>query len=107
MTSLPDVTGQPPGPTGRLAALPADASPIMSDQEAQEVAERWRKGILEQPRHNRLVLLAPLPRRSRLKLAIHNAVTSAGTRLGDHVSWTVTHWLWRATGLLGRKRRWH
>jgi len=23
VTSLPDVTGQPPGPTGRLAALPA------------------------------------------------------------------------------------
>ena len=47
---------------------------------------------------------APLPRRTRLKLAVHRHLTTVGIWLGDHVSWTLTDRLWRATGLLGRKR---
>jgi len=50
-------------------------------------------------------LLTPLPCRTRLRLAVHRHLTRAGEWLGDHVSWQVTGWLWRVTGLLGRKRR--
>jgi hypothetical protein len=78
---------------------------ICGDQaEMDELIRRWREKHQAAGRGDRVRLLTPLPRRTRLRLAIRRALTRAGEWLGDHVSWTATERLWRVTGLLGRKR---
>lgn len=70
-----------------------------SNEQIERMIAEYQRKAAGRPR-----LLTPLPRRTRLRLAIHRHVTSAGCWLGDHVSWTATERLWRAAGLLGRKR---
>jgi hypothetical protein len=73
----------------------------ISTAELDELARRWRNAVHGQAAR----IWPPLPRRTRLKLAIHRHITSAGEWLGDHASWNATERLWRITGLLGKKRK--
>lgn len=103
MTTLP---AEGPVPHGAGPRPPYLVPSVLIDEicvqqaELDEMARRWREKYQATGRDNRVRLLTPLPRRTRLRLAIEHAITNAGTWLGDHVSWSAAERLWRITGRL-------
>lgn len=57
-----------------------------SEAELAEFAAEWRRRFQATDWRNRVRAWPPLPRRTRLKLAIHRHITAIGCWLGGHVS---------------------
>jgi hypothetical protein len=68
---------------------------VMSDAEVEAFRISWLAAIEGAPRHKRVVLLTPLPWRTRLRLAVHHASNRAGYWLIDHGHVRAARMLWR------------
>jgi hypothetical protein len=70
----------------------------MGDEEIEAFAVAWRAAYAGTPRHKGVVLLTPMPRRVRLRLAVTREIDRAAIWAITRVHWRAGVWVWRLTG---------